>query len=144
MTSSIPVTQEQVDELTVDGVVAFVPSAEGALPGVAGWVDWRLYSAISDARKRNRFSGARGEQLLISTARQTASGLRGLLSFPWILIVGTGPRREVDAELMRATATTVERLGWLRVAVEGVGDFSRQDFQPQKADCVWLVDAPPN
>ncbi|HXU80925.1 MAG TPA: M17 family peptidase N-terminal domain-containing protein [Polyangia bacterium] len=57
------------------------------LRGVAGLVDWRLNGHLSDRLREERFTGERGERLLLPTRR-----------LPWkaVLALGLGSTRDFD------------------------------------------------
>jgi hypothetical protein len=57
------------------------------LRGVAGLCDWRLNGHLSERLREERFTGTRGERLLLPTRR-----------LPWkaVLALGLGPARDFD------------------------------------------------
>jgi hypothetical protein len=73
------------------------------LRGVAGLVDWRLNGHLSERLRQERFTGERGERLLLPTRR-----------LPWkaVLALGLGPSRDFDDDRFRdalETAFTVAK-----------------------------------
>jgi hypothetical protein len=70
------------------------------LRGAAGLVDWRLNGHLSERLREERFTGARGERLLLPTRR-----------LPWraVLALGLGWARDFDDERFR---------DWLETAFE--------------------------
>lgn len=90
-----------IDRVDVDIAVVTFFSDERPLRGAAGRADWRLCGAVSRLIQRGRISGAWGEAALIPST----GGLRSR----WVLMLGLGPRGELDEPRRRAIA---------RVAVE--------------------------
>jgi len=67
------------------------------LRGVAGLCDWRLNGHLSERLREERFTGARGERLLLPTRR-----------LPWkaVLALGLGSTRDFDDDRFREALDT--------------------------------------
>lgn len=82
------------------------------LRGAAGLLDWRLNGHLSERLREERFTGARGERLLLPTRR-----------LPWraVLALGLGGTRDFDDQRFRDTMetafTVMKGLGVSTVAV---------------------------
>ncbi len=106
---------EALDSLTgADSLCLFISEDERPLPGVAGYVDWRLCGALSRVLLQGFFSGARGDKLLLPSDRRIA---------PYrIFAVGIGPSSGLSApalnEALSNAATMLTRAGAQGVAME--------------------------
>lgn len=85
------VTSIPFDE--VETHLAVVPLYEDIRPlkGTSGWVDWRLCGKISNLILSHRFSGARGELLLMPS--------QGRLASQEILCIGLGHKEEMSEKV---------------------------------------------
>ncbi len=89
---------ESLERSKVDLAVAGVFSDQLPLRGGAGRVDWRLCGLVSDQILAGRFSGARGEALLVPTSGQLRANR--------VMAVGLGARS--DYRLAEVTGSVQE------------------------------------
>ncbi len=82
-----------LDALQADVLIAGVASDERPLRGAAGYCDWRLNGRLSANLLAERFGGRLGETLLSDSNRR--------LGPPRIMLVGLGPRAELDEPAVR-------------------------------------------
>jgi hypothetical protein len=94
-------------------VAAFCYSDVRPLAGALGFIDWRLCGALSRAVESGRFSGARGEILLLPA--------RGRMGDWRVFVFGLGPHREADRaafrEHCREALEVLQRAGVATAAV---------------------------
>jgi hypothetical protein len=84
----------KLDQLEADGVALFCWSDVRPVAGVAGYVDWRICGALSEALQGGFFQGGEGEVLMLPVSRRF--GPRRIFAF------GLGPVGECDRKGYRA------------------------------------------
>ncbi len=119
----------------VSSQLALVMAFEDVRPlkGGSGWVDWRLNGKLSQLIYRSKFSGVRGEALLMPSG--------GRLDVREILFVGMGSRHNLkDAELPHLLAMLVEKLTLKRAPsfVLSLGDLIPGMFEWRNAARLFL------
>jgi hypothetical protein len=117
----------------LDGAVAFVWQDERPLGGVAVRADWRLNGFLSRLVADNRFSGERGEWLLVHT--------QGRLPFSHLFLVGMGRRTDNSVAAARRALQGVAG----KVALAGLHSFAADlseaapvDMAPEDAMVAFL------
>jgi hypothetical protein len=110
-----------------DLFVAPIFSDVRPLRGAAGLVDWRLNGHLSERLREQRFTGARGERLLLPTRR-----------LPWrgVLALGLGPTHEFDDDRFRdamETAFTVMKGLGLSTAATSLPGRDSGKLEPERA-----------
>lgn len=94
-----------------DSLCVFVAEDVRPLPGLAGYLDWRLCGALSRVLKNGWFVGARGDALLVPSD--------GRVAMPRIFVIGLGKAKAAtEAELTQAMAEAAKVLA--RAKVESV------------------------
>ncbi len=96
-------TNSPLDE--VPSQLALVTAFQDVRPlkGRAGLVDWRLNGKLSHLIQKSKFSGDRGESLLMPT--------RGRIDSRELLLLGVGPRRALsEAEIPSLLTLIVEKI----------------------------------
>lgn len=103
-----------LDQVSADVVVGALCEDERPPRGLAGLVDFRLGSRLSEHCLRGRLTGQRGERFLLP--------VRSRLPFDKAVIFGLGPRASFDEEafvaLLPSVLDTIEGLRARRVALE--------------------------
>ena len=121
----------QLDGL--DGAVAVVFQDERPLTGLAARADWRLNGFLSRLLVDNRFTGDRGEWLLVHT--------QGRLSFTHLFLVGMGRRASRTAanskRALEGIAGKVALAGIHRLAID-LTEVIPQEMAPEDAMVVFL------
>ena len=114
----------------VDSLCLFVSADERPLPGVAGYVDWRLCGGLSRVLRNGFFQGALGDQLLLPSSHRIAPQR--------IFAVGVGPAAALSLPLlqqsMRAAALMLTKAGVQGVALELPGAGVVPD--PERAEAL--------
>ena len=73
----------------VDALCLFVAEDDRPLPGIAGYVDWRLCGALSRVLQSGFFVGSRDDSLLLPSD--------GGFTVPRVFVLGLGRRSGMDA-----------------------------------------------
>ncbi|MFA6035066.1 MAG: M17 family peptidase N-terminal domain-containing protein [Myxococcota bacterium] len=97
-----------LDQVNDDALVALIFEGDQPPRGLAGLIDWRTDGTISRMAARGKITGEIGECVLFSTNNRTSCG--------FILFMGLGPRRELNAERLR-TVGALAREKLLRAKV---------------------------
>lgn len=84
-----PIEAGPLERVAADLVVVGFAPEDRPLRGAAGRADWRMCGRLSGLVAAGRLTGRRGEAALLGAA----GGLRS----PAVLVVGLGPRDELDA-----------------------------------------------
>ncbi|HCU24898.1 MAG TPA: hypothetical protein DF383_07765 [Deltaproteobacteria bacterium] len=99
----LKITSDAIDEVENHLAVVLAYQNVRPLKGQAGLVDWRLNGMLSELIIDSRFSGKRGEALLMP--------LHGRLSAKELVVFGLGHRQEVgDQELPRYVSMILDKL----------------------------------
>ena len=101
---------ESLDALAgVDTLVLFVGSEDRPLPGLAGFVDWRLCGTLSRLLKDEFFSGAEGDAVLLP--------VDGRLPVERVMVLGVGPKAAWSAQrFSEVLSSAAHRLNKAKVA----------------------------
>lgn len=100
---------ETLDRLEgADSLCVFVAEDVRPLPGLAGYLDWRLCGALSRVLKNGWFVGARGDALLVPSD--------GRVAMPRVFVIGIGRAKAAnEAELTEAMAAAAKVLSKAKV-----------------------------
>jgi len=100
---------EGLDALAgVDALCLFVAEDDRPLPGIAGYVDWRLCGSLSRVLQQGFFTGVKDDWLLVPS--------EGRVPLARIFAVGLGARKSLDAAALgRAMASAAEVLAKAKV-----------------------------
>lgn len=109
---------DPLDQLSeVDSLCLFVAEDVRPLPGLAGYLDWRLCGDLSRILQEHFFRGGAGEMLLLPS--------RGRVAMPRVFAVGIGRASQLSAPMlagmMAGTARMLARAGAGSVALEVPG-----------------------
>ena len=83
-----PPSLQALDSLDVDGLVISLTTDERPLPGLAGFLDWRLCGEVSRFLLDNQFTGELGEKVL--------SIASGRIPAKRIFYIGWGSSKDIE------------------------------------------------
>lgn len=120
-----------LDVVSGEVIVGWLGEAERPPRGVAGLVDWRVGSCLTQECLRGFLTGARGEKLLLPTRR--------LLPFQKALVVGLGGPLDEESfkNLLELVLDALEAMRVRRAAVELPGRHLDAIPLPRALELLW-------